>query len=465
MAVLKSKAALFDWYVGLKTNLQSKNYTTLSFEKEIIDTIVAFFEGKKEITPTKADLIADILNAVGYDHLFTKNWSVHLAYVLGESGATTNEVVNTALRNFTSVQVAGWKRKEEKEAVKPEEQKVFAKFPTKAELEQWVSIKKPAPRAGTEPFNMSLMKTGDQSTVSFFNDVEKYLASLKLELNRSDVNYVDNMLIMDYFISLISTMEIPEQSYQRLVEELTSLYADPVKTPYIDAFVERGARPLPTQQRQLTTAERAIKRAVSWREEETKTNHQQKDILQQFADCYCPVMMAKQHATQQLFEFVAGTVKRVLTAIAYPNNLADADLLAKGHTINVLNVKHGAIGVSTTIARNGLVKLRIFAEREPGDNQRGLSSMDALAHNHARQLPPMSMVSSMPALVDSFIKMWDIPNQVPRHMHNTVGGRSSDPYPLHQLDGLMMAIAQEAAEYGITPTYGTTEDSLIVVLH
>lgn len=465
MAALKSKTELFHWYNELKNEFKTGKITVVAFEHDVVNNIFMLTEGDKKPSATKLSLVADILNSVVFDHIFTMKAFGDIAAMLTTGEPARTAAVIEAHTNFNAIQTQARLRnldKEKEQAVKPEEKKVFAKFPTKAELEQWVSIKKPAPRAVTEPFNMSLMSTGDQSTVNFFDDVEKHLVSMKLGLDHDDPNYVSNMLILDYFVSLISTLEIPERSYQHLVEELMSLYADPVKTPYIDAFVERGQQPIPTQPKQPTTAQRVIDRAATWRENEIKAGYEQNGILQQFADNYCPVMAAKQHATRQLHDFVAGAVKRVLTAIAYPNNPADAELLAKGFGVEVLNVKHGAIGVSTTISRNGLVKLRIFAEREQHEIKRGLSVPFDNNRHHMRSAP---MGTPMPALVDGFIHLWDIPNQVPRHAHNGVGAMLGNPYPLHQLDGLMQAIAQETLEYGITPTYGSTEDSIIVVLH
>ncbi|ANJ64882.1 hypothetical protein SPECIALG_72 [Erwinia phage vB_EamM_Special G] len=458
MAALKSKVELFHWYQELKTEFKTGKITVFEFERQVLSEILSLTDTGKTPSTAKISLVVDILNSVVFDHVFTADGIIDLDNMLAREHVRNISELTAARNNFITIQAQARLNKEKEQTAKPAEQKAFAKFPTKEELEYWVNARKlfrygNPNTLGTEAY---------QEVVKYWHLVDKYLGTLKLELDHTDPNYVDNILLIDYFVSLVAKQEVPEEERRHLKDTLSSLYACPIKTPHIDAFVERGQHPLPVKPKQPPIAQQAIDRAIAWREEETKTNHQQKDILREFADQYCPVMVAKQHATQQLFDFVARAVKRVLTAIAQPNNPEDAEMLAKGHAINILNVKHGVIGVSTTITRNGLVKLRIFAERELCNEDYGIPT---LSYNQVRQSPHATFSIPVPALIDGFINMWDIPNQAPRHMHNSVGGMLGNPYPLQQLDGLMSAIAREAAEYGVTPTYGSTEDSLIVVLH
>lgn len=458
MAALKSKAELLTWYNELKTKLNSKEINTISFEQEIVKNINWLIVGDKKPTTTKLSLAADILLSVQHDHIFTLSAFSEITQFTINPLCANNGHIQNAVQSFISVQTQRRRALEKEQAVREETKKTFAKFPTKAEIQQWVSSRIPTPRSGYEAISNIAQKHGRQEDINFYNEFEKQLVALKLELDRVDPNYIDNILLIDYFVSLIATREIPPQSYLHLVDELASLHADPVRTPNIDALVERGTSGVTVKA--PTAAEKAVERATAWREDEAKQNHHYDGLLQRFAQSYCPVAAAKQLARQGLCDFVRDTVQRVLVAIANPVEVSNAELLSKGHHVAMLQTKHGVIATSTTIANNGVVKMRIFAERATGaqtyHQPRGLT-MPGDPRENTLVLTPMSV------LIDDFIHMWDIPNQRPRHDQQP--GFTNGNYYGPSIEEQMLAmVAQEANKYRVTATYGTTEDSIIIVL-
>lgn len=450
MAALKSKTELHSWYNELKTSFKTQKISALSFENEIANNIYLLTTGEAKLTATKASLVIGILQAVVFDHLFTSKSFGDIAAMVTQSNAARVPEIMDAFENFARIQTQTRLEMEKETAVKPEEKKVFAKFPSKTMLEQWVSVHMPSAVDASCGIPAVIPACSDRRLISFYDEVEKYVVSLKLDLDRADVNYVDNILIIDYFISLVATREIPPQSYGPLVDELKSLYADPVKTPHIDALVERDQKPAVKQ----TAAQAAIERAISWREDEAKQNHHGINLLQTFAQQYCPVTTAKHIARTQLMDFVRDTTKKILLAIANPTNPMHSDFLLKRHCIDFFNVKHGVVGISTTIGDTGVIKMRIFAQRTPDAQQsRGLFSADQQVNDQSVGAVPMSH------LIASLISLWDIPNQRPRFDNgNAQYGPTIEEH-------LLSVIGQEAIKYGITATFGTTAECILVVLH
>lgn len=442
MTVLKSKTALFDWYVGLKTNLKSNKITVIEFEKEIIDTIVAFFEGKKEVTPTKADLIADILNAVGYDHLFTKNWSVHLAYVLGESGATNNEVVKTALDNFTSVQVAGWQRKEKEAA------KTFPEFTTYDALKNWLHSTFPAINA-----NRNL---GQPQQVIDYAIVGEVIATKLGKLNKlldpADPQHYRNIGIIDQFVSVFTAMPFPLETYGLLIKVLHDLYTNPAVTPNITAFVHSkdAAKELVAQP---SATERAQQRADHWMSQ----NPGHVSILETFAERYCPVATALQLARSELTDFIVETARSVLIAISNPVTAEYSTFLLTGTRTDTLELDNGVVAINTQIKSNGVVELRIYKEYTTQLVPRGLNA------NYQTQRRENYTHSQQPgfvgAVIDQLIHMWPIPNRPPRYDNNRFNNGPT------VLDDVLGKVGFVADGYNVVASVAALDDYLMVVLH
>jgi len=465
MAALRSKTALFDWYMDLKTNLKSNKITVIEFERGIVDALDAFFEGGKEITRNKAELIADILNAVGYDHVFTQTTVVNIAYTLGKSGADTVEVVRIALDNFNAVQVAAYLKREKDQAVKAEEKKTFPKFPTKAEVENWVCANKPtsASSSARDAFNVIGTSQNHQNVCKFYADAEKQISALVMELYHDDPKYVDNILLVDYFISLINAVgTIPDSEREHLEDTLRSLYASPIKTPHIDAFMKLG-EPVTNNDR-VTVAKQALEERVnSSRFNGDPNTRDRNGLLQQFSDGYCPVTTARQLARTELLDFVKDTTASVLLAIANPLEKGHASFLMKHTRTDTLELENGVLAITTDILRNGIVEMRICHELFDA------ASMGVRGLHYSNSHTQMHRFTPMGSLLQQFISLWPIPNVTPRFNRTNGGYNGGDAFdgPVSLEESLLSALHQAAAQYRVTPTFGVdlTGSCLLVVMH
>jgi hypothetical protein len=461
MAALKSKAELLSWYNELKTKLRAKEITAIAFEQEIVKNISLLIVGDKKPTVTKLALVADILLSVQYDHFFTSSAFADITQLTTNPLCGDDRHFQNTVQSFISVQTQRRLESEKEQTVKAEAKKTFAKFPTRAEVDQWVSSRKPAMRAVTEAIPHISWKHGDNADKLFFDEVEKQLTAMKLELDRADPNYIDNILIIDYFVSLIASLEIPEQSYQHLVDELRSLYADPVKTPHIDAFIERD-KTHPVEDRTEVAVRALQQRADNWAQPDPNNRaYENGGMLQMFADGYCPVATAMQLARTGFIDFVKETVGETLLAVANPVDSRNFDLLSRGSRTSTLTLDNGVLGITTTITRNGVVEFRIRSERYEKTGLRQVSyDHNALRRGSLGDIPLAAMTSQ-------FLQLWHMPNQ-PARFNRQNGGpyaNYTSPSEVNIEEHLLGVLRQLCEQYRVTPTIGTGPDHLLIVLH
>lgn len=282
-----------------------------------------------------------------------------------------------------------------------------------------------------------------------------------MELNQTDPKYVDNLLLIDYFVSLISAVDtIPDSEREHLQDTLRSVHASPVKTPHTDAFMKIGEPTVGNDR--VTIAKQALEERVnSSRFNGNPDDRDRSSLLQRFSEGYCPVTTARHLARTELMDFVKDTTASVLLAIANPVEKAHADFLIKFTRTDTLELENGVLAITTDILRNGLVEMRIYHEL--------FSNIGANQMGYAKYPQRVTGYTPMGALLQQFISLWPIPNVAPRFNRTNGGYNGGDAFdgPVSLEESLLSALHQSAAQYGVTPTFGVdlTGNCLLVVLH